>query len=125
MVSLVVASQLSASRHSLGEISVEMVHDMETTDSDLAELEIQLETQKETIQKQIVNACDASERSSSSLAEIEQQEVADHPPPSPISSLFSLCLTLANLVRKSGSIGSLGGQVAEPHPRHLTRSAGR
>jgi predicted nucleic acid-binding Zn-ribbon protein len=90
---------------SLGEISVEMVRDMETTNNELADLEDELEIQKEAIQKQIVNACDASERSSSSLAEIEEQEV----PPSITSLLTRLSfLTSADLVGESGSVGTLG-----------------
>jgi hypothetical protein len=59
----------------LGEISVEMIRDMEEIHQELQELDIQLEKQKENIQKQIVNACDASERSSNSLAELESDEV--------------------------------------------------
>jgi hypothetical protein len=105
---------------SLGEISVEMVRDMETTNNELADLEDELEIQKEAIQKQIVNACDASERSSSSLAEIEEQEV----PPSITSLLTRLSfLTSADLVGESGSVGTLGDEVAKPFPCSFSRSA--
>jgi hypothetical protein len=71
---------------SLGDISVDMVSEMEATNKELAELEVELEKKKEALQKQIFNACDASERSSSSLDTIQIEEVPS-PPPSLTDSL--------------------------------------